>query len=419
MPSLQDRLRATGGDLVGIFDVLFPGASPATTRLRADAIALCHDPGARGALILGPPGSGKSTLARAIALGRYLHLLTPDKAQQILDSVRVDPPARIQKISMNWYEELALTGLVTELADMQLFGIVARAATGVEARTGIFRQAGMGHHPRQPTEAALLTGGVVFLDEIGDLPPPLQPKLLTVLTGAEIAPVGGESAVDEQYRFDGLTLAATWKDPVANDLLRRDLVSRLSDHVLRVPSLTERTDDLPLLINAIISELRSSRSAWLQERATLRGAGLDVERATGRLAILNDFRPTPEDLRTIRQTDWDGYGDLRGLAQVLRRSVEQGIPVSESVQRQLRVPKQTPPATAAKDALFQRLLEIDPDGHGLPGLVHKAVREIREELVEDLRTDRIQLARLANHLGVDEGELRRRLADVSRDRRGR
>lgn len=420
MPSLQARLRATGGNLAGIFAVLIPGTSEATVRLRADAIALSQDPGARGAMILGPPGSGKSTLARAIALGRYLHVLTPEKAQQILDAVAVEPPARIKKISMNWYEELSLTGLVTELADTQLFGIVAKAATGVEARHGIFRQASTGHDPNRPTDAAMLTGGVVFLDEIGDLPAPLQPKLLTVLTGAEVAPVGGESAVREQYRFEGLTIAATWKDPVADGLLRRDLASRLSDHVLRVPPLTARVEDLNVLVDAILLELRSSRTAWVEERARLTGVGLDLEKARAHEAAVREFQPTEDDMRALRSTDWSAYGDLRGLAQVLRRSIEQRIPVAEAIQRQLYIPEHTTAVARAKEILFQRLLEIEPDGRSGPaGLVAEVERAIRVELVEDLRGDGTKLDRLANHLGIDAAELRRRLADLVRDRRGR
>ncbi len=417
MPNLQERLRATGGDLDAMFDLLIPGRSPAAVRLRRDAVALCRDSGARGALLLGPPGSGKSTLARALALGRYLHLLTPDRAREVLTGIRVDPPARFNKLSMNWYEEVSLTGLVTELADTQLFGIVAGAATGVGARAGIFRQAQMGH-AREASDAARITGGVVFLDEIGDLPGSLQPKLLTVLTGADVAPVGGESNPDEQYRFEGLTLAATWKDPFADDLLRRDLVSRLADHVLHIPSLAERKPDLDLIVEAVVSELKSSGSAWLTARASLRAVGLDTERAAARLANLADFAVTGADLDAIRAADWDEYGDLRGMAQVLRRCVEQGIGVSESLERQLRIPTKKGPLsdTDAKDIVFRRILATQPGGRGLPGVLQAVEHAIREELVEELRADRAKLVALAGHLGVEERELRRRLTDVSRNR---
>jgi transcriptional regulator with GAF, ATPase, and Fis domain len=345
--------------------------------------------------------------------------LTPEKAKEVIGGLKIDPPARITKLSMNWYEELSLTGLVTELADTQLFGIVEGAATGVTPRTGIFKQAAVGHDLQRPTNAALITGGVVFLDEIGDLPPALQPKLLTVLTGAEIAPVGGESKTESHYSFTGLTLAATWKDPISNELLRRDLLSRLSDHILRVPSLDQRAEDLEVMVESIVSEIRRGRTEWLKGRERLKGVGFDLERAQRRKTDLEAYVITADDLRTIRTTDWGEYGDLRGLSQVLRRSIEQGIRISQSLKHQLHMPTQVVRIDAASDVLFQRLMDIAANGQGLSGLVQAVERGIRAEFVADLRVHPSKLSQLARHLDIDERELRRSLADVVRDRRMR
>ena len=93
----------------------------------------------------------------------------------------------------SWYVELPLTGLVETLAEAQLFGAVKGAFTGATDRAEIFEQASTGRiSTSDPSLAAQVTGGVVFLDEIGDLSESLQAKLLPVLSGGAFYRVGAE-----------------------------------------------------------------------------------------------------------------------------------------------------------------------------------------------------------------------------------
>ena len=115
-----------------------------------------------------------------------------------------------------------------ELAEAEFFGHRKGAFTGaVEDRSGYFVQA---------------SGGTLFLDEVGDLPLPLQAKLLRVLEERVVQPVGGGPTVQVDIRV----IAATHKSLDVTDF-RRDLMARLGDWVLHLPSLADRrVDILPL-----------------------------------------------------------------------------------------------------------------------------------------------------------------------------
>jgi DNA-binding NtrC family response regulator len=123
--------------------------------------------------------------------------------------------------------------LTPSLAESQLFGHEKGAFTGAAGRAlGIFRAA---------------QGGVVFLDEIGEMPLELQAKLLRVLQQREVMPVGA----DEPLPIDVQVVAATNRDleaEVAKGAFREDLYYRLNMIELRVPSLRERSEDIPSFI---------------------------------------------------------------------------------------------------------------------------------------------------------------------------
>jgi DNA-binding NtrC family response regulator len=119
-----------------------------------------------------------------------------------------------------------------ELFESELFGFRKGAFTGAsETRRGLFQ---MAH------------GGTLLLDEVGEMPLPLQSKLLRVIEDKRLTPIGSDRVVEVDVRF----IATTNKDlqaEVDRGAFRRDLFYRLSVMPVRVPPLRERTDDVPRL----------------------------------------------------------------------------------------------------------------------------------------------------------------------------
>ena len=163
-------------------------------------------------LIVGESGTGKELLART------LHRL----------SSRVDRP----------FVAFDCSALAPSLLEAELFGHEKGAFTGaVKARRGLFREA---------------HGGTIFLDEIGDIAPAVQNKLLRVLQEREIKPVGGDQVV----KVDVRVVAATNKDlkaMVVRGEFREDLYWRLAVVPIQVPPLRERREDIPMLAAYILA----------------------------------------------------------------------------------------------------------------------------------------------------------------------
>ena len=158
-------------------------------------------------LISGESGTGKERLAEAIVAG----------------SRRAERP----------FVRFNCAALTVELAEAELFGHTRGAFTGaVRSRLGLFGEA---------------DGGTILLDEIGDLAPTLQAKLLRVLQAGAIRAVGA----DRERTVDVRVLAATNHDlgaEVRRGAFREDLLFRLNVVELRVPPLRERMEDVPVLL---------------------------------------------------------------------------------------------------------------------------------------------------------------------------
>jgi len=179
-------------------------------------------------LILGESGTGKEMVARAI------HYSGPFR----------DKP----------FIPVDCGSLVPSLIESELFGYVKGAFTGAaKSKEGLF---------------TIAEGGTIFLDEVGELSPDLQAKLLRVLQEKEIRPVGSTKSVSVNVRV----LAATNRDleqAVAQGSFRLDLFYRLNVLNLRVPPLRERREDIRLLAAKFLeqSSHSSGRSHELSDEA--------------------------------------------------------------------------------------------------------------------------------------------------------
>ena len=126
-----------------------------------------------------------------------------------------------------------------DLIESELFGSEKGAFTGaLQAREGLVEQA---------------TGGTLFLDEIGELDVSLQPKLLRFLESRTARRVGGRT----EYKVDARILAATNRDlevQIERNEFRADLFYRLSEIVIKIPSLRSHAEDLPLLALHFLNE---------------------------------------------------------------------------------------------------------------------------------------------------------------------
>ena len=170
------------------------------------------------AMIFGPTGSGKELVAQA------LHEESRRKGAFIAINCAAIPQ---------------------ELLEAELFGYEKGSFTGaIKTTKGKFE---------------LAHNGTIFLDEIGDMPAPMQSKLLRVLENSKIQKIGSEKEISLNLRI----VCASHKnleDLVQQNLFREDLFFRLNVFPIKVPSLNERKDDVPLLINHFIAQKLKNRS---------------------------------------------------------------------------------------------------------------------------------------------------------------
>ena len=170
-------------------------------------------PHARTALITGETGTGKELVARA------LHTLGPRRDRKF--------------VAFN------CAAVVETLFESELFGHTRGAFTGaVEAKAGLFEVA---------------DGGTIFLDDVGELPAPVQAKLLRVIEYGEVQRVGAAAGRTVDVR----TIAATNRqlfDEVVAGRFRQDLYYRLNVVEINLPSLHERPEDIPCLTAAFVGE---------------------------------------------------------------------------------------------------------------------------------------------------------------------
>src|SRR6476620_1661622 len=193
-------------------DTFFVAASANMRKLRSQAalVANVDIP----VLMLGEGGTGKEVMAKLI------HKLSPRAHRTFLKVNCAAVPA--------------------DLLESELFGYEAGAFTGAT-------------HPK-PGKFELCNKGTILLDEIGEMPPSLQAKLLHVLQDQQFSRLGSRSVIKVDVRI----LAATninIPEALANKRLREDLYYRLNAFTLHIPPLRERKEEIPILLKHFMTRL--------------------------------------------------------------------------------------------------------------------------------------------------------------------
>jgi len=243
-------------------------------------------------LILGETGTGKEVVSRAIHTR----------------SARAEGP----------FIRVNCGAIPPELVDSQLFGHEKGSFTGAVAQhQGWFERADR---------------GTLFLDEIGELPLPAQVRLLRVLQDHQIERVGGKSPIHVDVRI----VAATHRDlatMVKERTFREDLWYRINVFPILLPTLRERLEDIPALVQHF------------------------VERAATRFG-LPAVNPTEADLRLLADYHWPG--NIRELGAVIDRAVILGGGRKLDVSTALGLGRQPPPVPATDATMYEVIPETVP-----------------------------------------------------------
>ncbi len=294
-------------------------ASPAMDALLAEAKLAAQSEASL--LIQGESGTGKELLARAIH--------------------HASPRSKKPFVAIN------CGAIPAELLESELFGHVKGSFTGATRdHPGLFQSA---------------QGGTVFLDEIGDMPLPLQVKLLRVLQEGEVRPVGATETRAVNVRIVSAT-HRNLEEAIASGEFREDLYYRLNVVNLTLPPLRERREDIPLLAQHFLSALTEK----YQRR--IRGFA-------------------PDALDMLAAADWPG--NIRQLNNVL----EQCVALCTTT---------TIPASLVARALRDKPAEIQP-------LAEARAAFERDYLIGLLKLTRGQVSEVARLAGRNRTEVYRLL----------
>ena len=295
-------------------------------------------------LITGESGTGKELIARAIHLNSY----------------RADRPM----VTIN------CGAIPRELLESELFGHEKGAFTGAHrTRLGRFEMA---------------SGGTIFLDEIGDMSPDLQVKLLRVLQEQNFERVGSTRSIQVDIRV----IAATNKDLVASidgGTFREDLFYRLNVIPIQVPSLRERKSDIPLLVNFFMNRMGGRRREDLRRMKSF----------------------SSEALQRLISYDWPG--NVRELENMMER-------LSVLVEGEVIQVADLPPHIRGKETDLNRMAHAIPDGDlGFCDLVDryqkalildalKVANGVKAKAAERLKMNRTTLVEKIKKLNIESSD---------------
>lgn len=281
-------------------------------------------------LITGPGGSGKELAAR------MLHACSP----------RSNFP----------FVVVSGASMIPERMEIELFGI---ERDGAVIKTGLLEQA---------------HGGTLFLDEVADMPATTQAKILRVLTDQQFQRVDGNSVV----KVDVRVVSATTRDlktEIEQGRFREDLFYRLNVVPIRVPSLLERREDIPALVEHMIKRL-------------------SVARGRRPLAI------SSEALAALQAFEWPG--NVRQLRNIVERTL---ILAPEDESRVISLAMLPPELSAPPARMF---------GEGATAVMSVPLREAREAFEREylkvqLRRFSGNISRTAGFIGMERSALHRKM----------
>lgn len=226
-----------------------PFTPDVTATCEAVVVADEEDSSARSQLVF-PDGYRPGTSPAMRALYRKMHPLTRGRLSVLIHGetgVGKEAVAHILHASSprssKPFVAVNCAAIPKELLEAEMFGVVKGAATGVDPRPGLFRQA---------------DGGTLFLDEVGEMPPALQPKLLRSLQDGEIRPLGGQSLAVDVRVLAATNAPSKPGDPEDAGGLREDLYYRLAGAVLEVPPLRRCREDIPGLAAHFLEQLAAT-----------------------------------------------------------------------------------------------------------------------------------------------------------------
>ncbi len=323
----NEELRERSG-----LDLEFTGSSAAIVLTR-QSLRRVAGTGSR-VMISGPAGSGKELAAR------LLHSW----------SSRADGP----------FVVLPAASMAPERLETELFGL---EADGVVVKTGMLERS---------------HGGTLFLDEISDMPPTTQAKILRVLIEQVFQRVNGV----RQIRVDVRVVSATSKDmrfEIDAGRFREDLYHRLNVVPIHIPSLVQRREDIPLLVDYFLRRLAQARG---RKPLTM---------STEAIAVLQSF-------------DWPG--NVRQLRNIVERTV---ILAPEDDISNIAVAMLPPELTAPTNRMFG-----GEDGGAIMSVTLREAREVfeREYLRMQIRRFSGNISRTATFIGMERSALHRKMRSL-------
>ena len=348
----RDGLEFALGDSTGDAEntQLLMGRSPAMLEVYKEIGRVAE--GAVTVLIYGESGTGKELVARAI----YQH------------SQRADKP----------FLAVNCAALSESLLESELFGHEKGAFTGADRRRiGKFEQC---------------NGGTIFLDEIGDMSPAVQSKVLRLVQEQTYERVGGTETIGTDVRI----IAATNRDlakMVQEGAFRLDLFHRLNDYCINLPPLRERGDDIVLLCEHFLTHFGKSLGKQVQGIAT-------------------------DTMRMLQEYPWPG--NVRELQTSLKKTVLKAngsILIPDFLPETIRGVRETPVAVGGEESSAPphdlKIFVDEQEQKGTEGLyATTAAMMERYLLTRILRETQGNQSKTAAVLGITRGSLRFKLRSL-------